>query len=463
MSDSGFSSLPLSEALLRAVAALDYVEMTPVQAQALPPVLDGRDVIAQAHTGSGKTVVFGLGLLARLDPSIARLQGLVLCPTRELADQVSKEIRRLAAFIPNVKLLTLCGGTPLAPQVASLGQHDPHLVVGTPGRVQELMRKKLLHLAGVTTLVLDEADRMLDMGFEAAVMEIVGKVGQKRQTLLFSATFPDAIRGLSEKLQREAVTVTVDDVEDAPEIEQRAYEVDIPNKPAALAALLAAEGSTRAIVFCNTRRDVEDVATALQNSGFDALALHGELEQREREERLVCFMQHSCTVLVATDVAARGLDVPELDLVVSYELSPDPDVHRHRIGRTGRAGRAGLALALCAPREVGRAHAIEAQLGTTLRWLRVPAPERASTARGAAPMVSLRIDAGRSDKLRPGDILGALTGEGGLKGDAVGRIDIFAIRAYVAVRRSEANAALKRLSEGKIKGRRFRVRRVERG
>ncbi len=455
-----FATLTLSEALLKGLDALDYHTMTPVQAQSLPPILAGRDVIAQARTGSGKTAAFGLGLLASLDPDLIKLQALVLCPTRELADQVGKEIRRLASFIPNVKLLTLVGGTPLAPQLASLQQHDPHIVVGTPGRVQELMRKKELHLAGVKTLVLDEADRMLDMGFEPQVSEIIGKCAQKRQTLMFSATYAEAIRALSAKFQREPVEITVTDEGGAVEIEQWFYEVDSTRRLDALAAVLSTHRPEAAVVFCNTRRDTEEVADGLASQGIAALALHGELEQREREERLVRFSHRSCTVLVATDVAARGLDIPDLPAVISYELSTDPDVHLHRIGRTGRAGRSGMAFSLCAPREMSRAHAIEARQGAPLRWAKLPGFNRGGAAIAPAPMVTICIDGGRSDKLRPGDLLGALTGDAGLPADAIGRIDIFATRAYVAIRRRESEQAVRRLGEGKIKGKRFRIRRI---
>ncbi|MEO5595637.1 MAG: ATP-dependent RNA helicase DbpA [Lysobacteraceae bacterium] len=453
-----FSSLPLQPELLQAVAALGFEAMTPIQAASLPPMLEGRDVIAQAKTGSGKTAAFGLALLSRIDASLVRTQALVLCPTRELADQVSKDIRRLASTVPNIKLLTLCGGIPLRPQLASL-QHPPHIVVGTPGRIQELLQADATHgsaldLSSLTVLVLDEADRMLDMGFEPAIREIVKMMPRQRQTLLFSATWPDAMRAISKRIQRDPVEVTVDAQTDA--IAQRFFEIAETRRIDALVAVLLEQSVESALVFCNTRKDVAEVAEALVKRGFSALALHGELDQREREEVLVRFANRSCSVLVATDVAARGLDIKELPLVISYELPTDADAHVHRIGRTGRAGEAGLALHLVAPREIPRANLIETALGQPLRWQGLTFT---STNSPPEPMWStVVIDAGRQDKLRPGDILGALTGDAGLEREAVGKIDIFATRSYVAIGQAQAAPAMQCLQAKGIKGRKFRLR-----
>jgi ATP-independent RNA helicase DbpA len=457
-----FRTLPLKPALLASVETLGYTEMTPVQAQSLPPILEGRDVIAQARTGSGKTAAFGLGLLQQLDVDTVRLQALVLCPTRELADQVSKSIRKLAANIPNVKLLTLCGGMPLGPQLASL-THDPHIVVGTPGRVQEHLKRGSLHGGGIKVLVLDEADRMLDMGFSEAIDDIVGRIAKHHQTLLFSATYAEEIRAVSKRMQREPVEVTVETPHEETTIEQHFHEVEPAQKMDALAQLLgkgmlSAEQAQHALVFCNMRKDVDAVAQELDRRGFSALALHGDMEQRDRDEVLVQFANRSCCILVATDVAARGLDIASLPLVISYDIAHDPDTHTHRVGRTGRAGENGLAITLVTPRERPKASNIEEQLGRALPWqpLRI-APPRGKQL-NLAPMKTLVIDAGRQDKLRPGDILGALTGDAGLDGKDIGKIDVFATRAYVAIRRDLANKALERLRAGKIKGRNFRVR-----
>jgi len=454
-----FTDLPLNPALFQGLDALGHVQMTPVQTRSLPALLEGRDLIGQAPTGSGKTAAFGLGLLHRIDPMQIRLQALVLCPTRELADQVSKHIRKLATGIPNLKLLTLTGGMPLGPQLASLA-HEPHVVVGTPGRVQELLRKQALDLRGVRVLVLDEADRMLDMGFEEPIREIIGKTPKDRQTLLFSATYPDAIRVIARNAMRDPLEVTVDGVAEQASIDQRFYEVELAQKPAALAGLLLEHNPDSAVVFCNMRRDADDVAASLAHLGFSALALHGDMEQRDRDEVLVRFANRSCNVLVASDVAARGLDIHDLGAVVNYELPTDPDVYVHRIGRTGRAGRSGFALSLCTPREVPRALQLEQQLGTQVRWSRPTLANLKGVKAPPAPMATLRIDAGRGDKLRPGDIVGAITGDAGLPFEAIGKIDVFATRSYVAILRAQADKALARLQAGKIKGRNFRVKRI---
>ncbi|MBL8298948.1 MAG: ATP-dependent RNA helicase DbpA [Rhodanobacteraceae bacterium] len=451
------SSLPLPPPLLQALTALSFDTLTPIQAQALPPLLAGRDVIAQARTGSGKTVAFGLGLLSRIDTG-GSLQALVLTPTRELADQVGKSLRQLARFLPNLKLSIFCGGVPLRVQVESL-VHMPQVVVGTPGRILEHLEKGSLELSALRVLVLDEADRMLDMGFADAIRAVLKFVPRECQTALFSATFPDEIRALSGEIQREPVEVTVD--ADAPaEIVQRFYEVEPERKLDALAGLLGEHKPESTMIFCNTRRDTQDVAAALDARGYSVLALHGDLEQRDRDEVLVRFANRSCSILVATDVAARGLDIENLPLVVMYDVASDADTHVHRSGRTGRAGRSGLALTLCSARERNRAAVIEERLGRPLRW-ETPrfAPAKLRTGQ-LAPMQTLVIDAGRKDKLRPADILGALTGTAGLPSGDVGKISIFDTRAYVAIVRDVADKALQRLRDGKIKGRSFRVRKL---
>lgn len=453
-----FTRLQLIDPLQRALAEVGYAEMTPVQAASLPGILSRRDVIAQARTGSGKTAAFALGLLSALDPAAIQLQGLVLCPTRELADQVSREIRRLARFIPNVKVLTLCGGVPLRPHLASLA-HEPHIVVGTPGRILELIEKQALPLQALKVLVLDEADRMLDMGFADDIGAIIEATPSQRQTLLFSATLPESIRQISQQYQRDPLDVTIHSEADEALIEQTFFEVEPQAKSAALETLLLHYRPESAVVFCNTRQEVRTVAEELAGHGFSVLALHGELDQREREEMLVRFANRSCTVLVASDVAARGLDISALPMVINFDIATDADTHLHRIGRTGRAGRSGMALSLCSPREMSRANVIETRLDTPLRWSVLP-PRSAEARPLPAPFVTLAIDAGRQDKLRPGDLLGALTGEAGIAATSVGKIDVFPTRTYVALERASHVRAMQRLRAGKIKGRTFRIRRI---
>ena len=455
-----FSSLPLSPALAAGIDALGYKTLTPIQALALPPILEGRDLIAQAPTGSGKTAAFGLGLLQRIDPSQLRVQALVLCPTRELADQVGKQLRKLATGIANLKLSVLTGGVALDPQIASLQAHSPQVVVGTPGRVQELARKRALNLGKVATLVLDEGDRMLDMGFAEPIREIAGRCAAQRQGLLFSATFPDEFRELARQLLKEPVEVTIEGADHAPAIDQQFFDVEPAHRQKAVAGLLLRFNPESAVVFCNTRKDVDEVANSLQQFGFSALALHGDMEQRDRDEVLVRFANRSCNVLVGSDVAARGLDVEDVDAVVNYELPTDVATYRHRIGRTARAGKAGLALSLVSSRELPRAQAVETELGESIRRSNSPLATGRPAQPPAAAMVTLRIDGGKTDKLRPGDILGALTGEAGLSGAAIGKIAIFPTRSYVAIARQHVGKALAKLEAGKIKGRRFRVRKL---
>ncbi|MFM5739741.1 ATP-dependent RNA helicase DbpA [Aeromonas veronii] len=458
MNNSEFSSLNLSPALQENLTSLGYLQMTPIQAQSLPLVLDGKDLIAKAKTGSGKTAAFGLGLLAKLNVNRLEVQALVLCPTRELADQVAQEIRRLARALPNVKLVTLCGGTPTAPQSATLS-FGAHIAVGTPGRILKHLEQGTLELSGLKTLVLDEADRMLDMGFGEDINRVISYAPQQRQTLLFSATYPEGIAQMSRGVQRNPVEVSVESLHEGSAIEQKLYEVPAGLRLDALTWLLSHYQPSSCVVFCNTKRACNDVADHLAAKGFSALALNGDLEQRERDQVLVRFANGSATILVATDVAARGLDIKELGAVINYELTYDPEVHVHRIGRTGRAGQQGLALSLYQPNEAQRVNFIE-------EYQQAPMPlgDLDSIGRDIKPiapqMVTLSIDAGRKTKVRAGDILGALTGEGGIAGADVGKIQISEQYSYVAVKRSVASAALKRLQEGKIKGRSYRARKL---
>ncbi|MEO8000757.1 MAG: ATP-dependent RNA helicase DbpA [Arenimonas sp.] len=448
----------LAPSLLQAVDALGYTEMTEIQAGALPLMLDGKDVLAQAKTGSGKTAAFGLALLAKLQSEQGRLQSLVLCPTRELADQVSKEIRALARFIPNVKVLSLCGGIPLRPQLASL-THEPHIVVGTPGRIQELIDKEALKLDALQSVILDEADRMMDMGFLDAVKAILKKTPTTRSTWLFSATYPEEIRAISKQFQKNPTEITVETQHTDSVIHQQFYQVEPNDKPDAVIALLMEHQPESCLIFCNTKIDAKGLTDILWKRGISAIELHGDLEQRDRDETLVQFANGSSRVLVATDVAARGLDIKALPMVIAYELPSDADIHVHRVGRTGRAGETGLALSLVSSREMGRTSKIEEIIGTPISWTRLPS--RGSSLSMPAPaMKTLVIDAGRQDKLRPGDVLGALTGVGGLNANQIGKIDVFATRAYVAIQSAFIDNVMQKLRAGKIKGRNFRVRKL---
>jgi ATP-independent RNA helicase DbpA len=455
-----FSSLPLKPALLENIESLGYTHLTPIQAETLPYILEGKDVIAQAKTGSGKTAAFGIGLLSRLDFSSFRVQALVICPTRELADQVCKEIRRLARFTQNIKVQSLCGGVPFGPQVGSL-EHGVHVVVGTPGRLQEHLRKRSLRLSNLKVLVLDEADRMLDMGFEEVITEVISYAPTHRQTLLFSATYSDPIREISQKFQYKPVSVTIDSSHHDSVIEQRFYQIQKSKRINALGYLLAFHRPESTVVFCNTKRECQDIESALNNSGFSVQALHGDLDQKHRDQVLVRFANNSCSILVATDVAARGLDIKELQAVINYDLPWDPEIYVHRIGRTGRAGKKGLAFSLCTEQELNRVVAIEEYQSLPAKWDEIAPFEMTYEQRFEPPMVTLWIDGGRKDKVRPGDILGALTGATGIEGSDVGKIDVFDAHAYVAIKKNSVDKALVCLKNGKIKGRNFMVRKSQ--
>jgi ATP-dependent RNA helicase DbpA len=460
MNSTSFSSLPLAPAQLANLDSLGYHQMTTIQAQSLPVILDGRDLIAQAKTGSGKTAAFGLGILHKLNPSYFAIQALVLCPTRELADQVANELRRLARFADNIKVLTLCGGAPMRPQIASL-EHGAHIVVGTPGRIRDHLSRASIDLSRVQTLVLDEADRMTDMGFYEEISGIASACPARRQTLLFSATYPDDIRKASAEFLNQPAEVKVEAQHDASRIEQRFYEVSYDGRNAAVAQLLRHYRPVSTLAFCNTKIHCRELAAELREQGFSALALYGDLEQRERDEILVQFANQSCSVLVATDVAARGLDIQTLGAVINVDVSKDTEVHIHRIGRTGRGMDAGLALSLCAPNEKKWVKLIEQYQGGPVDWCdlaSLTATEDGIEQELVAPMVTLCIMGGKKDKLRPGDLLGALTGDAGLSKEQVGKINVFEFMTYVALDRRCADKAFARLSSGNIKGRNFKMR-----
>ncbi len=453
-----FSELSLKPELLQSLEELNYTQMTAIQAQSLPLILQAQDVIAQAQTGSGKTCAFSLGLLQRLEVKRFRIQSLVICPTRELADQVATEIRAIARRIHNIKVLTLCGGMPLGPQIGSL-EHGAHIIVGTPGRLLKHLQKGTLHLDDVNTLVLDEADRMLDMGFIEDIEDIVERCPKQRQTLLFSATYPDKIEQLSRRFMYQAARITVQNRESKPAISQHFYSVANEQQRAqSCATLLMAQQAEKAIIFCNTRIDCQQLADTLKQQGFSAAALHGDLDQKQRDMTLLRFANHSVNILIATDVAARGIDVEAMPLVINYQLSREEEVHVHRVGRTGRAGSEGLALSLVLEQEEYRFKRLLDYLGIEKTLEALPAVGKIDPMDLKAPMQTLEIDGGKRSKVRPGDIVGALTAEKHFSGNDIGKIKVMPNRSFVAVRREDAKMAFRLLSEGKIKGRSFRCR-----
>jgi len=461
-----FRALSIPNEQIDNLTAMGYAIMTPIQAQALPLALKRQDLIAQAKTGSGKTAAFGIPLIENLEAKNFAVQGLILCPTRELSTQVASELRQLARYKSNIKIVVLGGGQAIGPQIASL-EHGAHVVVGTPGRIQDHLRKKTLVLDQVSTFILDEADRMLDMGFTESIEDVMSYLPSQRHSMLFSATFPHNISQLSRKILIDPVKVEVESVLDTSVIEQKFYKVPATDKIQASQKIIQALCPQSLVIFCNTKQAVNELTQALQQAAVSAQSLHGDMEQKDRDKVLVHFKQKSLCVLVATDVAARGLDIDNLDMVLNFDLPRDPEVYIHRIGRTGRAGKNGLALSLVT-------HSEQFAFETIVRYYNnaretavgLPkTPELKSIhslpANHNKPLTpentSLCIAGGRRQKIRAGDILGALTKGGGLEAAAIGKIDILHNVSYVAVRRDTAKTAFKELVQGKIKGKKVKV------
>jgi ATP-independent RNA helicase DbpA len=470
--DGGFAALGLSPTLCQVVAELGFAAPTPVQARAIPLLLAGRDLIGQSTTGSGKTAAFALAILQRLKRGKRHPQALILCPTRELCAQVARDFRKLGRREADLQVLILSGGQPMKPQLAAL-ELGVHVVVGTPGRVLDHIVRGSLDLSRVATIVVDEADRMLDMGFGEEMEKILSGAPKPRQTVFFSATYPRSIDAMTKAHQQNPERLTVGEA-DGPQnlLRQLAYVVgdkDEQGRLGTLLAILRTSTPESAIVFCNFKATVARVEQALGAAGVSSASLHGGLEQKERDFVMAKFRNHSIRVLVATDVAARGLDIEGLDLVVNYELPFQPEIYVHRIGRTGRAGKAGTAVSLVGPQDRAKVKAIEAAIGAPLQRQEAPtaglteepgdhSPPSRPAVHADATMETLYISGGRKDKLRPGDILGALTGEaGGFQGSEVGKIEIHDRFSYVAIAKGSAERAIQQLGAGRIKGKKFKV------
>ncbi len=452
-----FNELPLASTMQATLQQLGYLTMTPIQAASLPITLAGHDLIAQAKTGSGKTAAFALALLTKLNPRHFAVQAMVLCPTRELADQVTQEIRRLARSADNIKILTLCGGTTMRPQITSL-EHGAHIVVGTPGRIMDHLTRGTLNLEALATLVLDEADRMLDMGFYEDIAFVVKRCPAQRQTLLFSATYPDGIARLAHQFMRDPQEVKLLEKHEESKIRQRFYQVEEAQRLQAVVALLLHYRPVSTLAFCNTKQQCRVLLEALHAQGIKALTLNGDMEQRDRDQVLIQFANRSCSVLVATDVAARGLDIDKLEAVINVDVTPDPEIHVHRIGRTGRADQNGWALSLCTASDRNRIVNIAKEMRIVPEWHALDELKNDDPSPLVPPMITLQILGGRKEKIRPGDVLGALTGEAGYTREQVGKITVTETSTYVAVARDIAHEAVRKLSAGKVKGKTVKVR-----
>jgi ATP-independent RNA helicase DbpA len=446
-----FNTLPLTQAMLAQLQQLGYTSMTPIQQEALPAILEGRDIVAKAKTGSGKTAAFGIGLLHKLNVKKFRVHSLVLCPTRELAQQVAQELRAIAKFQHNIKILMLTGGESFYKQANSLA-HEAHIVVGTPGRVLKHLSKETLKLKDIETFVLDEADRMLDMGFMEEVEAIMKFLPATRQTLLFSATYDEAVQGVIEQMLDNPLLIETSEAEVPNEIEEIFYQTQ--QKEQALVAVIASYKAKNTIVFTNTKIKAQELSEYLVANKIDALALHGDLEQYDRNDVLVQFSNGSTPVLIATDVAARGLDIKELAMVVNYDLPHTKETYKHRIGRTARAGAKGIAVTFFTQDE--REDALEyMQENATLKDIDVLKREDNFSLK--PEFVTLVIEGGKKSKLRAGDVLGALTGSKKLKGEDIGKIDIYEKQSYVAVKRERAEDAYAELKQRPIKKKKFSV------
>jgi ATP-independent RNA helicase DbpA len=454
-----FTTLPLRQELIDNLASLGFATMTPIQHAALPAVLDGQDVLAKAQTGSGKTAAFGLGLLHSLVLEQRDVQALVLCPTRELADQVAESLRSFGRQMANLRVLTLCGGVPIKGQLVSL-EVAPHIVVGTPGRIVDHLERGTLNVSTCRHWVLDEADRMLDMGFEEPIERIQAALESPTlQTLLFSATYPDNIQSLAQRVLKEPVTVSVESESAHQNIEQRVYKVESDDARFDLIdQLLRQQQPTSAMVFCNTKRDVDEVYHALNRKGYRVKPLHGDLDQNARDNTLAIFANGSANVLVATDVAARGLDIASVDLVINAYIAFEPEVHVHRVGRTGRAGESGLACTLFDAKEQHRLDRLNEYLPEPLIEKPLPKPSKSPI---PLPLFStLELGSGKKDKIRPGDIVGALTSSQVMSADDIGKISVKAKRSLVAIKTEYLHQAQGILEKDGIKKRRVKVRKL---
>lgn len=455
---SHFEGLAMHADIARALKDNGIHTLSPVQQASLPASLAGQDVMAQAQTGSGKTLAFAIPCIQAVDTREPHPQALILCPTRELAEQVAEQVRMAARYIPNLKVLTLCGGQPMGPQIQSL-RHGGHIIVGTPGRIMDHVQRRRLILSSLKCRVLDEADRMLDMGFEDDLAVIFGKVPESVQTLLMSATYTPAVASVAHTYLHDAAQVDVTSEQShTPDIEQVAYETLDHTRLQTLKAVLTHYQPASAIVFCNTRKDVVEVVEALISEGFSAGGLQGDMEQQARTDVLMRFASDALNVLVATDVAARGLDIDDVACVINYTVSEEPEAHVHRIGRTARAGKQGIAITLLTPPDVSHWKKITALFAT-------PIPEKGAQAlrfhknRIVQPAFScVVLNAGKKQKLRPGDLVGALTKDADIPGEDIGNIKVQSSQSYVAVKLRSVKRAMKLFREGKIKGKRVRAK-----
>ena len=367
-----FEDMNISNEICRAVLDMGFEEATPIQSQAIPVILEGKDIIGQSQTGTGKTAAFGIPLLERINPEVRRLQALILCPTRELAIQVSEEFRKLLKYKDNIRVLPIYGGQPIDRQIAAL-RKGTQVVIGTPGRVMDHMRRRTIKAETVQMMVLDEADEMLDMGFREDIETILVKIPEEHQTLLFSATLSPEILDITKRFQKNPEFIKIVRKElTVPNIEQYYFDVKEKTKLDALCRIIDVYDPKLAMVFCNTKKRVDDLVEMLQGRGYFAEGLHGDLKQAQRDKVMQKFRNGTIEILVATDVAARGIDVDDIDVVFNYDVPQDEEYYVHRIGRTGRAGKAGKAFTFCVGKEIYKLRDIMRYTKTKIQQQKLP-------------------------------------------------------------------------------------------
>ena len=523
-----FEDLPLSPESLRAIEDMGFEEATPIQSQCIALIQSGQDIIGQSQTGTGKTAAFGIPLLEQINPENRKVQAVILCPTRELAIQISAEFSKLLRYRQGVRVLPIYGGQPIERQISAL-KKGVQVVVGTPGRVMDHMERRTLRLSEVSITVLDEADEMLDMGFRDDIEFILEKMPPTRQTLLFSATMPAAILELAQRYQQDPKHITViRNVLTVPNIEQLYFEIREPLKLEALCRLIDAESPTLSLVFCNTKKRVDDLTEQLQGRGYFAEGLHGDLKQMQRDIVMRKFRSHTLEILVATDVAARGIDVEDIDIVFNYDLPQDEEYYIHRIGRTGRAGKQGRALTFVAGREIYKLREIMHHIKAKIKRGKMPTlhdveeiktrqftekiksiieegylgkyisivesmDDQSALDIAAAllkyhlhdedveddvlfeepqkhnnnhyrqsnqkekNMARLFITIGKKDRIRPSDIVGAITGEANIPGRSIGHIDIYEDFTFVDVPKNSVKKIISQMAHSRIKGKKVKI------
>ncbi len=518
-----FDELQLNPNILRAIEEMGFEEMSPIQAKAIPMILGGKDIVGQAQTGTGKTAAFGIPLMQKIDPKDRSLQAMVLCPTRELVIQVADEIRKLGLFMHGIKILPVYGGQEISKQIRSL-KSGVQIIIGTPGRVMDHMRRKTVKFDNINMVVLDEADEMLNMGFREDIETILSQVPEERQTVLFSATMPAPILEIARTYQKKAETIRVVKKElTVPKIEQYYYEVNQRNKEDVLSRLLDMYNPKLSLVFCNTKKQVDELTSALQGRGYFAEGLHGDLKQQQRDRVMNSFRNGRTDILVATDVAARGIDVDDVEAVFNYDVPQDDEYYVHRIGRTGRAGREGRAFTLVVGREAYKLRDIMRYCKTKIKAQPIPSINDVTAVKaekvmdklksiienddltkmvdlietrvneeeftsldmaaallkmvmgddgnkeedrsaedfgdtGAeAGMVRLFVNLGKNQRVRPGDILGAIAGETGMPGKLIGSIDMYDKYTFVEVPREFAADVIQVMKSAKIKGKSINI------